>query len=156
MFLKSRYQIVFSKSKKSVLFKIEESIFHGFPDYQGKKFKGEVTDNEFEVKVMGNSYLSFIGKFVSGSNNEEYLELCVGIKYFDVLILVLLSGVFIPFYTDEHSGTPYGIMLVCLGLIVFTGYFYDKNSRNMKKIFFDVVKNFDRDCKIISINKFNY
>jgi hypothetical protein len=156
MFLKSKYQVTFSKPKKLILYKIEESIFHAFPDYNGKKFKGEVTDNGFEVKVMGNEYLSFIGKFVSEKNNEENLELSVGIKYFDLLILVLLLGIFVPFYTDENSGTRYGIMFVCLGLIIFMGYLYYKNSKNMKKIFFDVLKNFDQDCKITSINKFIY
>ncbi|MCW1962852.1 hypothetical protein [Chryseobacterium viscerum] len=139
-----------------MLYKIEESIFKSFPDYNGKKFKGEVTGNGFEVKVMGNEYLSFIGKFVSGKNNEEILEVSIGVKYFDVLILVFLLGIFIPFYTDENSGTTYGIIFVCLGLATFMGYSYYNNSKNMKKIFFDVLKNLDQDCKIISINKFIY
>jgi len=156
MFLNSKYQVVFSKPKKSLLYKIEESIFKGFPDYNGKKFKGEVTDNGFEVKVMGNEYLSFIGKFVSDKNNEEILKVSIGVKYFDILILVIISGLFIPYYTDENSGTVYGIIFTSIGLAVFMVYSYYKNLKDMKKIFFDVLKNFDQDCKIISINKFIY
>ncbi|PWW27651.1 hypothetical protein DEU40_106151 [Chryseobacterium sp. AG844] len=154
MFLKSKYQVVFSKPKKAILSNIEESIFKSFPDYNGKKFKGEVTDDGFEVKVMGNEYLSFIGKFVSDKNNEELLKVSIGVKYFDVLILVLLLGIFVPFYTDGNSGTTYGIILISLGLAIFMGYSYYNNVKDMKKIFFDVLKNFDQDCKIISINKF--
>lgn len=156
MFLKSKYQVVFSKPKKLILYKIEESIFHGFPDYNGKKFKGEVNDNGFEVKVMGNEYLSFIGTFVSVNSNEEVLKVSIGVKYFDILILILLLGLFVPFYTNENSGTTYGIIFIALGLAIFMGYSYYNNLKDMKKIFFDVLKNFDQDCKIISINKFIY
>ncbi|UTX48601.1 hypothetical protein [Chryseobacterium sp. MA9] len=105
---------------------------------------------------MGNEYLSFIGKFVSDKNNEELLNVSIGVKYFDVLILVLLLGIFVPFYTDENSGTTYGIIFISLGLAIFMGYSYYNNVKDMKKIFFDVLKNFDQDCKIISINKFIY
>ncbi len=105
---------------------------------------------------MGNEHLSFIGKFVSDKYNEEHLKVSIGVKYFDVLILVLLLGVFVPFYTDENSGTTYEIILIFLGLAIFMGYSYYKNEKDMKKIFFDVLKNFDQDCKIISINKFIY
>lgn len=153
MFLNSKYQILFSKPKKSVLFKIEESLFKGFPDYDGKKFKGKVTNDGFKVKVMGNGYLSFRGKFVPMEDNEECLEVSVGVKYFDVLIFVILFILFLPLYTDRDVEAIYGFLSVCVGLAIFIAYSYKRNSKNTKEIFFDVLKNFDKDCKIISVNK---
>lgn len=151
MIFKSRYKIEFSKSKEIVLENIRNSIFGGSPNNFAKNFNGKVFENGFRVKVMGPTEpLTFKGSFVVNKNKQETLELSVGIRYLDIIIYLLTFCFFLS-AIDKNYEENHGFIIVSLGLLVFAIISRYISSRKSKKIFFNYLKSFDKDYKIIPI-----
>ena len=151
MFFKSRYILEFSKPKREVLENIEKGIFQSFPNYFGKNFTGKVSENGFKIKLMGGGDSpTFKGNFILNRDNEESFELSVGFEYYEILIYLIFLSFILFLIIKSYDGNYYLMLiyLVVLGLIIFSGYFRLKKK---KSLFFDYLKNFDRDCKITHI-----
>lgn len=151
MFFKSRYILEFSKPKREVLENIEKDIFQDFSNYFGKSFTGKVSENGFKIKLMGGrDSPTFKGNFILNRDNEESFELSVGFEYYEILHYLIFLSFILVFIIKSYDGNYYlmPIYLAVLGLIIFSGYFRLKNK---KSLFFDYLKNFDRDCNITHI-----
>lgn len=151
MFFKSRYILEFSKPKREVLENIEKNIFQGFSNYFGKSFTGKISENGFKIKLMGGSDSpTFKGNFILNRDNEESFELSVGFEYYEVLLYLVFLSFILLLIIKSYDGNYYliPIYLAILGFIIFSGYFRLKKK---KSLFFDYLKNFDRNCEIIHI-----
>jgi ABC-type multidrug transport system fused ATPase/permease subunit len=151
MFLESKYQIEFSKSKEDVLENIKNSIFRTSPNIFAKNFNGKVFDNGFRVKIMGTEPLTFKGSFSVNKNNEETLELSVGIRYLDI-IFYLLFFFAIVFIIDKNYEEDYKVAIVYLGLFIFVTVLSFINAKKSKKLFFNFLEKLDKEYKIVSKN----
>lgn len=149
MLLKSKYQIKFSKPKKEVLENIKNSIFRATPNLFAKNFNGKVFDNGFRVKVMGSKPLTFKGNFVASKNNEETLELCVGISYLDILLYLLF--LLIVFIVNKNYEEDYKVAVVYFGLFIFSMVSFFIDAKKSKKLFFNFLEKLDQEYKIVPI-----
>jgi len=150
MFLESKYHIEFSKSKEDVLGNIKNSIFGGFPDFFGKSFTGKVVENGFKVRLMKKDFQTFKGNFIRDKEDKYSLELFIGLEFYQLLTLVIFFCFSLTILIRNFSGEYYilSIYLIVIGLITYTNY---RDSKKGKQLFFDYLKNFDRDCEITSI-----
>jgi hypothetical protein len=133
---------------------IKNNIFGGSPNRFAKTFTGKVFENGFKVKVMGTGFLTFKGNFTVNKNNEENLELSIGIGYFDIF-LYLLTCCFLLFIVDKNYEEDYGVVIVYLGLFVFANISSYRSSKKSKKIFFNYLENLDKSCGISPLKKQN-
>jgi len=152
MIFRSKYRIRFSKSKEIVLENIKNSIFGSSPNRFAKKFNGKVFENGFKVKVLGTGLLTFKGNFTVNKNNEENLELSVGIGYLDIF-LCLLGLCFLLFIVDKNYEEDYGVVIVYLGLFIFVIISSYISSKKSKKIFFNYLENLDKSYEISPLKK---
>ncbi|MFL9833235.1 hypothetical protein [Chryseobacterium terrae] len=151
MFFKSRYILEFSKPKREVLENIEKDIFLSFSNYFGKSFTGKVSENGFKIKLLGGKDSpTFKGNFILNKDNEESFELSVGFEYYEILLYLIFLSFILIFIIKSYDENYYliPIYLAVLGLIISSRYFQIKKK---KSLFFDYLKNFDKDCKITYI-----
>jgi len=150
MFLESKYQIEFSKSKDDVLENIKNSILKTSPSNFAKNFTGKVFDNGFRVKVMGTEPLTFKGNFSLNKNNEEILELTIGVRYPDIILYLLLFFM-VVFIIDKNYEEDYKIAIVYLGIFIFIIISSVIDAKKSKKLFFGFLEKFDKEYKIVPI-----
>ncbi|WEK70056.1 MAG: hypothetical protein P0Y62_00620 [Candidatus Chryseobacterium colombiense] len=150
MFLKSEYRVEFSKSKEDVLENIKNSIFGGFPDFFGKSFTGKVFENGFKVRLMEKGSQSFKGNFIKNKEDQYSLELFIGLEFYQILGLTAFFCFSLNALIRNFSGNYYILLiyLIVIGLITYKNY---RDSKKEKHLFFDYLKNFDRDCEIIPL-----
>ncbi|GAA5090830.1 hypothetical protein GCM10023210_17520 [Chryseobacterium ginsengisoli] len=150
MVFKSKYQIEFSKSKGEVLENIKNSIFGATPNLFAKNFNGKVFENGFKVKVMGTESFSFKGNFTVNKNNEETLELIVGIGYLDVILYFLLYS-WISFMIYKNYEKDYYVAIVYFGLSIFIIISRYLDAKKSKKMFFNFLEKLDKEHKVVPI-----
>jgi len=150
MFLKSKYRVEFSKSKEDVLENIKSSIFGGFPDFFGKSFTGKILENGFKIRLMRKDFQTFKGNFIRDKDDKYSLELFVGLEFYQLLALAAFFCFSLTILIRNFSENYYflSLYLIAIGLMVYKNY---RDSKKGKELFFDYLKNFDRDCEIISI-----
>ncbi|MCU7613299.1 hypothetical protein N0B16_02520 [Chryseobacterium sp. GMJ5] len=145
MIFKSKYTIVFSKSRESILKNLENSIFTGFPDYAGKYFTGIVDKKGFRLKLMEQDHLVFKGKLINDENQKNTIKLSVRLDFYRLLLIILI----ICFLVVSNNGN-YFILSAYIMIAVFLGYKNYKSSQKVKELFFHYLKKIDPDYKIIS------
>ncbi|KIC64245.1 hypothetical protein [Chryseobacterium taiwanense] len=150
MFLKSEYRVEFSKSKEDVLENIKNSIFGGFPDFFGKSFTGKVFENGFKVRLMQKDFQTFKGNFIRDNEDKYSLELFIGLEFYQLLTLAIFFCFSLTILIRNFSGEYYilSIYLMVIGLVAYKNY---RDSKKEKQLFFDYLKNFDRNCEIVPI-----
>lgn len=147
MIFKSKYTIVFSKSRESILKNLENSIFTGFPDYAGKYFTGIVDKKGFRLKLMEQDHLRFKGKFSNLENQENMIELSVGLDAYRLLLIIFITVFFV---VDRVFHINYQLLIFFSIVILFLGYKNYTSSQKVKELFFHYLKKIDPDYKIIS------
>jgi hypothetical protein len=152
MIFRSRYRIEFSTSKTIVLENINNSIFVDSPNNFAKKFNGKVFENGFKIKVMGTGILTFKGDFTVNKDNQENLELSIGIGYLDVFFY-LIACCFLLFIVHENYEKDYVVVIVYLGSFIFANISSYRTSKKSKKIFFNYLENLDKSCEISPVKK---
>lgn len=150
MFLQSQYRVEFSKSKEDFLENIKNSIFGGFPDFFGKSFTGKVLENGFKVRLMKKDFQTFKGNFIKDREDQYSLELFIGLEFYQGLALAVFLCLSLMMLIRNFSGNYYILLiyLMVIGLIAYTNY---RDSKKGKQLFFDYLKNFDRNCEIVPI-----
>lgn len=152
MFVNSKYSLEFSLPKEEVLQRIEKIIFDTFPNYSGKYFKGKVFENGFTLELMGKDFPSFKGRFTGNKFNKEYVELSIGLKLFNLLILLFSLAVLL-FVTLNNEKAEFSIYIACFASISFSIFSNYRSSRNGKQEFFKYLKMIDAHCEIVPKTK---
>ena len=150
MFLQSQYRVEFSKSKEDVLENFKSSIFGGFSDFFGKSFTGKVLENGFKVRLMKKDFQTFKGNFIKDREDQYSLELFIGLELYQVLTLAVFFCFSLIILIRNFSGNYY-ILFIYLMVIGLSAYKNYRDSKKGKQLFFDYLKNFDRNCEIIPI-----
>ncbi|MCA6065667.1 hypothetical protein JI747_000670 [Chryseobacterium sp. RG1] len=99
---------------------------------------------------MKKDFQTFKGNFIKDREDQYSLELFVGFEFYQVLTLAVFFCFSLMMLIRNFSENYYilFIYLMVIGLIAYKNY---GDSKKGKQLFFDYLKNFDRDCEIIPI-----